>query len=48
MASELLPPLQKTVSIMAGANVFLPMASTVRCPANWPIVPSLHRQQLIA
>ena len=48
VASELLPPGQKTVSIVAGANVFLPMASTVRCPANWPIVPSLHRQQLIA
>jgi hypothetical protein len=48
VASELLPPRQKTVSIVAGANVFLRMASTVRCPANWPMVASLHRKQLIA
>jgi hypothetical protein len=48
VAPELLPPLQKTVSIVARANVFLPMASTVRCPANWPKVASLHRKQLIA
>jgi hypothetical protein len=46
VASGLFPPGQKTVAIVAGANVFL--ASTVRCPANWPIVPSLHRRQLIA
>lgn len=48
VAFELLPPGQKTLSIVAGANFFLPMASTVRCPANWPIVASLHREQLIA
>jgi hypothetical protein len=48
VAFELLPSGQKTVSIVAGANFFLPMASTVRCPANWPIVASLHREQLIA
>ena len=48
VAFELLPPGQKTLSIVAGANFFLPKASTVRCPANWPIVASLHREQLIA
>jgi hypothetical protein len=48
VASELLPPGQKTVSIVAGANAFLPMASTVRCPANWPMGASLHRKRLIA
>jgi hypothetical protein len=48
VASELLPPGQKTVLIVAGANVFLPKASTVTGPVNWPTVASLHRTQLIA
>ena len=48
MACELLPPGQKTVLIVAGANVVLPMASTVTGPVNWPAVASLHRKQLIA
>ena len=50
MASELVAVAagQKTVSIVAGANVVLPMASTVTGPANWPTVASLHRKQLIA
>ena len=48
MASELLLPVQKTVLIVAGANVVRPMASTAICPVNWPAVASLHRKQLIA
>jgi hypothetical protein len=48
VVSELLPPGQKTVLIVACADVFLPMASTVTGPVNWPTVASLHRKQLIA
>jgi len=39
---------QKTVPIVAGANVVRPMASTMAGPVNWPTVASLHREQLIA
>jgi hypothetical protein len=48
VACELLPPGQKTVLIVAGANVVLPMASTVTGSVNWPTVASLHRKQPIA
>jgi hypothetical protein len=41
-------PLQKTVLIVAGANVVRPMASTMTGPDNWSTVASLHRKQLIA
>ena len=48
VGTEPLLPGQKVVQIVAGANVVLPMASTVTGPVNWPTVASLHRKQLIA
>jgi hypothetical protein len=48
VASELLLPVQKTVLIVAGANVVRPTASTMTGPVNWPTEASLHRKQPIA
>jgi hypothetical protein len=46
-ATPLLPG-RKAVQIVAAANGVQSIAAPMTGPANWPIVASLHRKQLIA
>jgi hypothetical protein len=41
-------PGRKAVQIVDAANCVHSVAATVTGPANWPMVDSLHRKQLIA
>jgi hypothetical protein len=41
-------PLRKAAQIVDAANCLQSVAATVTGSANWPIVASLHRKQLIA
>jgi hypothetical protein len=45
-AAPLLPG--KAVQIVGAANRVQSMAAPMTGPANWPMVASLHREQLIA